>query len=390
MSQSVHPQAVVVGGGLNGLAAARAIASRDLATLHLAPQAPPDHRTSALMQPSVDYLRAEGLIADPSSLGTALTRIRIIDATSRLIRAPETLFDSAEAGLDAFGWNLPNSALGAAFEAAGATLPNLESRPVALAGLTATSAGWRLTLADGDSVETPLVVGADGKQSLVRKAGNFTAREHRFAEAALVCDLELGRPLEGTSVEFHYPRGPFTLVPAGGKRANLVWIDDIAVLQAARDAGPEQLRELLLERSQRLFGELALLTPAHVFPLSSLSVDTAGAAGVALVGEAAHAFPPIGAQGLNLGLRDVADLAAALDAVGMVAGTAAWGRAVSEDYARRRAGDLARTGGIVDTLFRSLLTDMLPAQVLRASGLWALKLVPPLRRQAFRVGMGAP
>jgi len=66
-----------------------------------------------------------------------------------------------------------------------------------------------------------------------------------------------------------------------------------------------------------------------------------------------------------------------------------WATTVSDDYARRRAGDLARTGAMVDALFRSLLAEMLPAQALRAGGLWALKLVPPLRKQAFSLGMGA-
>jgi 2-octaprenyl-6-methoxyphenol hydroxylase len=211
-------------------------------------------------------------------------------------------------------------------------------------------------------------------------------REHAFTQAALVCDLELSRPLLGQSVEFHYDNGPFTLVPAGGNRANLVWIDQRDVLKAAQEAGKEHLAALFREKSQRLFGAIELLTPAHMFLLSTLTVDTAGKDGVVLVGEAAHAFPPIGAQGLNLGLRDAADLAASLAAVDL--GAPGFARAVSEDYARRRSGDLARTGTIVDTLFRSLLADFIPAQAVRAGGLWALKLAPVLRRTAFDVGMG--
>ncbi|HEV7278056.1 MAG TPA: FAD-dependent monooxygenase [Devosiaceae bacterium] len=385
MSRAARADAVIVGGGLVGRAAACAVAASGRSTVYVAPKAPPDRRTSALMQPSVDYLRESGLVEAPEQLGTALTRIRIIDATSRLVRAPETLFDSREAGLPAFGWNFPNIRLAAAFEAAGTDLPNLETRETTLAALQPAVEGWRLTLGNGDTLEAALVVGADGKRSLVRGAGDFTVREQAFRQSALVCDLELGRPLEGTSVEFHYPQGPFTLVPAGDNRANLVWIDTDQVLQAARAAGPELLRAALLERSHRLFGEIEVLTPSHVFPLSTLGVNRAGAAGIMLVGEAAHAFPPIGAQGLNLGLRDVADLAASLAAAGEGPG---WARAASEDYARRRAADLARTGGMVDALFRSLLMELLPAQALRAGGLWALKLLPPLRRQAFSIGMG--
>ncbi|HEY0918032.1 FAD-dependent monooxygenase [Devosia sp.] len=378
--------AVVVGGGLTGLAAAVAVAGAGLETVHLAPVSPRDQRTSALMQPSVDYLKGAGLVDEPAALGHPLTRMRLIDATGRLLRAPEALFDSAEAGLEAFGWNFANVKLTDAFEAAGAGLANLSTVAQAMSGLELTPDGPVLTLADGSRLRAPLVVGADGKKSLVRASAGFRAREHGFEQSALVCDLELGRPIGGTSVEFHYPNGPFTLVPAGGNRANLVWIDDRDVLKAAQAGGEERLRAALLEKSQRLFGDIRLATAAFIFPLSTLSVDRAGADGVVLVGEAAHAFPPIGAQGLNLGLRDVADLAAALAAESDRTGN--WAVRLSEDYAARRQADLARTGMVVDVLFRSLLSPMLPAQMLRAAGLWALKLLPPLRRQAFAQGMG--
>jgi len=378
--------AAIVGGGLAGRSAAVALARAGLDVLHLAPKGPPDRRTSALMQPSVEFLRDIGVIADPAAIGVPLQRIRIIDATHRVLRAPETLFDSADAGLAAFGWNFANVALAEALEGAAGGLPTLTTREVAMTGALIGSPSI-LTLADGDRVAARLVVGADGRNSAVRAAAGLAAREHKFTQAALVCDLQLGRPLRGDSVEFHYENGPFTLVPAGGNRANLVWIDDATVLADAKAGGVDRLKVIFAEKSQRLFGSIDLASPAFVFPLSTLLVSAAGAGGVALVGEAAHAFPPIGAQGLNLGLRDVAELAAAVRALPRA--DAGWAVAVSENYAARRAGDLARTGAAVDALFRSLLADMLPAQAVRAGGLWALKLLPVLRRQAISAGIGA-
>lgn len=379
--------AVVVGGGLAGLAAAVAVASAGLETVHLVPKGPPDRRTSALMLPAVEYLRKAGLVDDPASIGQPLTQIRIIDATRRLFRAPETLFDSEEAGLPAFGWNMANTRLAAAFEAAGRNLPNLRALETTLDDMEVRPDGSILRLGSGETLVADLVVGADGKKSRVRASAGIGAREHAFRQAALVCDLGLGRPIGGTSVEFHYENGPFTLVPAGGNRANLVYIDELGTLKSAQEAGADKLASLFREKSQGLFGALELLTPTFIFPLSTLTVDVAGTDGVVLVGEAAHAFPPIGAQGLNLGLRDVADLAASLAAVDR--GTPAFACKVSEDYAARRQADLARTGTVVDTLFRSLLAEFLPAQALRAGGLWALKLLPPLRRSAFDIGMGS-
>lgn len=373
---------IVVGGGLAGLAAAASLARLGPAILHLAPKAPPDRRTSALMMPSVEFLRDSGLIGDPAELGHALTAIRIIDATPRLIRAPETLFDANEIGLTAFGWNFANAALLARFQAAA---DGIDTRNTAITDYARDGHLGVVTLPDGTKLRAPLVIGADGKKSLVRAKAGIAIRERHFIESALVCDLELARPIGGTSIEFHYTHGPFTLVPAGGNKANLVWIDEEPVLRQAQSS-PEALLAALHERSQRLFGTISLASPSFIFPLSTLSVQEAGRDGAALVGEAAHAFPPIGAQGLNLGLRDVADLLAAVKAADR--SRPDWGIAASEDYAQRRAGDLARTSGMVDTLFRSLLAGMLPSQTLRAGGLWALKLLPALRKQAFALGMG--
>lgn len=379
--------AVVVGGGLTGLAAAIAAASAGSRTTHLAPSGPPDRRTSALMQPSVQYLLDAGLIASPEATGHSLTQIRIIDATPRLLRAPETLFDATEAGLSAFGWNFANTRLMESFTAARDRLPNLTTIAAALQSISAVDGGWQLALADGTSLTAPLVIGADGKKSLVRSASPaFITREHRFEQSALVCDLTLARPLGGTSVEFHYPNGPFTLVPAGDNRANLVWIDQLETLQVAQALPPEQFAATLRRKASGLFGAMTVQSPSFIFPLSTLSAEPAGANGQILVGEAAHAFPPIGAQGLNLGLRDVADFAQLIRSADR--SDPAWAQHLSADYARRRAGDIARTGTMVDTLFRSLLLELLPSQALRAGGLWALKLSPGLRRQAFALGMG--
>lgn len=382
---STDADVIVVGGGLAGTAAAISLARAGLETVHLAPKAPPDRRTSALMTPSVEFLQRTGLIEDPDALGHPLAGIRIIDATGRLMQAPETLFRAEEAGHRAFGWNFGNADLLDQFRRASsdARLTVLES---AVAGYRRVEGTGVITTSDGRVLQAPLVVGADGKASLVRGSAGIATRQTRFDEAALVCDLELGRSLGDTSVEFHYPRGPFTLVPAGGKRANLVWIDDEDRLRDAQAAGPEALSRIFRDKAQRLFGPMALLSPSVVFPLGTVSVARAGRDGTVLVGESAHAFPPIGAQGLNLGLRDVEDLIVSIGEIDRQLDT--WAGAVSERYADKRAGDLARTGGMVDALFRSLLMEALPGQVARAGGLWAMRVLPGLRRQAFALGMG--
>lgn len=213
-----HYQAIVVGGGLTGSAAAIALAQAGLDTLHLAPRGQTDRRTSALMMPSVGYLQHAGLIGDPAELGNPLTQIRIIDATNRLIRAPETLFDAREAGMDAFGWNFANAKLLDRFETLADGLPKLTTMDLAVRQIARDDAVHVLTLSDGSTVACDLLIGADGKNSLVRSALGFKTSNSAFEQAALVCDLELARPIGSTSIEFHYPNGPFTLVPPAAAR----------------------------------------------------------------------------------------------------------------------------------------------------------------------------
>ncbi|GHA11483.1 2-octaprenyl-6-methoxyphenyl hydroxylase [Devosia pacifica] len=379
--------AIVVGGGLTGLAAAIALARAGLDVIHAAPGAAKDQRTSALMQPVVDYLVYSGLIEDPASLGYPLRRIRIIDATNRLFRAPESLFKASDMGLDAFGWNFANSALNEAFSKVRASLPNLSAVDSALVDLKAQESTHIAVLADEREIEAPLIVGADGKRSFVRRhVEGFVSRERQFEQSALVCDLELQKPLNATSVEFHYPNGPFTLVPAEENRANLVWIDRQDVLQHIIARPDAEMIEALAQKSQRLFGDIKMATKPAVFPLNILSVRPLGRRGVVLVGESGHAFPPIGAQGLNLGLRDVEALAEVVKNADR--SDSNWGQEVSDAYAVRRATDVTRTGGMVDALFRSLLSEHLPAQMLRAGGLWGLNALPALRKQAMSIGMG--
>jgi 2-octaprenyl-6-methoxyphenol hydroxylase len=368
----------IVGGGLTGAAAALVAARAGRDVLHFSPPAPPDRRTSALMLPSLDFLREAGVLEDPAELGTPLRKIRIIDATSRLVRSGESLFEAAEFGFDAFGYNIANTTLLARLAERAAGFPNLRTIAAPVAKFARTDSGFALE-AGGEAFSASLIVGADGRQSAVRAFAGIEVRIHRYEQAALVADLTLERPLDECSVEFHYENGPFTLVPAGGNRANLVWIDRRELFDAARD--PASLASAILTRSARLFGDVAVTAGPHVFDLVSLAARAVASPGIVLVGEAAHAFPPIGAQGLNIGLRDVAALAA-LFAYHQDS------RALTTSYAEARRADISRTSLMVDTLFRSLIADFLPADIGRSAGLLALRTLRPLRRAAFETGMG--
>jgi 2-octaprenyl-6-methoxyphenol hydroxylase len=138
-----------------------------------------------------------------------------------------------------------------------------------------------------------------------------------------------------------------------------------------------------------LLGVIKTVGPRALFPLRGLSAAQMAARRIALVGEAAHVIAPIGAQGLNLGLRDVAalsDCVAEARAIGRDIG----GPETLRAYAEARAVDVATRTVLVDLLNRSLLTDFLPAQALRGVGLQLLARSGTLRRWAMRGGANAP
>jgi 2-octaprenyl-6-methoxyphenol hydroxylase len=195
------------------------------------------------------------------------------------------------------------------------------------------------------------------------------------------------------STEFHTRAGPFTLVPLPGRRSSLVWVTSPAEAQRLSRLDDANL-ELAIERqAQSMLGRMRLDGPRGLFPLSGLSVERYAGRRIALVGEAAHVLPPIGAQGLNLGFGDVASLRdAAVDA-----------RAAGEDigsptalgrYESSRRIDVPLRTTAIDGLNRSLLADFLPADFMRGLGLVALSSIGPLRRALMREGiqprLGAP
>ena len=191
------------------------------------------------------------------------------------------------------------------------------------------------------------------------------------------------RPHGGCSTEFHTEDGPFTLVPLPGNRSSLVWVTKPANARELLAMDSDELAIRVEERMQSMLGKVTIEDGRQVYPLAEISASPVARSRVALAGEAAHVFPPIGAQGLNLGIRDVEDLAATAAAHRDDPGATA----ALNAYARRRLADVAARSGLVNLLNRSLLSSLLPAQIARSAGLTAMREIGPLRNLAMREGL---
>jgi 2-octaprenyl-6-methoxyphenol hydroxylase len=373
----------VVGSGPSGLTAAVALAGAGLSTALIGARAPNDHRTTALVTSSVAALSTLGVWQLCRDQAAPLKFLRIADDTGRLWRAPEAQFDCAEIGLEAFAWNIENRHLVAALEDVAARMPGLTRLEENAIAVTPEEDRIAIGLAGGRQLSAKLVVGADGRNSICREAAGIELRTSSYPQVALTYNVSHSRPHRDISTEFHTGHGPFTVVPLPGQRSSIVCVVDEAEAAHIRALDEAALNLELEQRSHSILGKIAVEPGSGFFPLCAETAQSFGARRIALVGEAAHRFPPIGAQGLNLGLRD----AAAIAEIAADHRDDPGSPAAMQDYETARRADLTSRSMAVDLLNRSLLSDFLPVQALRGLGLHLLGSVGPLRRAVMREGV---
>ena len=377
----------MVGGGPAGLTAAIALASGGVATVLAGrPGGRADNRTTALLGGSVTALETLGVWPLCAAQAAPLKVMRIVDDTGRLWRAPEVKFTASEIDRDAFGYNIENRHLVAALTQRAHQLGHLHIVEDDVSSVVPAADAVTVTLQSGETLTAALVIGADGRKSLCRAAAGIVSDQRDYPQMALTVCLTHSRPHRETSTEFHTPSGPFTLVPLPGQRSSLVWVldparaDDIAALDDAA------LADAIERAAHSLLGKITVEPGRGLFPLSVASARSFAANRIALVGEAAHVIPPIGAQGLNLGLRDAASIGE-LAVEAHRDGDDIGGEQVLAGYDRMRRADVGSRSMAVDLLNRTLLTDFLPVQGLRGLGLYMIDRIGPLRRAAMREGV---
>lgn len=389
MEQNDKVRILVAGSGPAGLIASLGFAEAGFDVTLVGPEPNAgDGRTTALMNPALSVLERLGVLGQLAPQAAPLKVMRIVDATRRLIRSPTVTFRASEIAEDQFGLNLPNNVLIPVLAKAVSARDGIEWRKSLVEGWQLDERQAHAQLADGRRVSASLAVAADGRSSPAREAAGISARARSYPQSALVLNFSHRSEHGYISTEFHTETGPFTQVPLPGRRSSLVWVvkpEAASELAALDDA---TLSARVEERMQSMLGRVAVEPGRQIYPLSAASAGRFAQNRVALVGEAAHVFPPIGAQGLNLGIRDIDDLIGIARENRDDPGAP---RSLSQYDTRRRPDILARSGA-VNLLNVSLLSDMLPAQLARSAGLGALGSFAPLRaffmREGLRPGSG--
>ncbi len=389
---------LISGGGVAGLTAAAAFGAAGFRVICVDP-APPvtardaegaDLRTTAILQPGRALMEAAGLWDHLAPYAMPLQVMRIVDAGGpegepRVIRD----FDAADISDQPFGWNLPNWLLRREMVTRLSELETVDFRPsCGTRSLVTRTDEARVGLSDGRQIRARLVVAADGRNSPMRQAAGINVRTTRYGQTAIVFAVTHPIVHQNVSTEVHRTGGPFTLVPLpdheGEPSSAVVWMETGEHARALMDLDLEAFEAAATDRSAGLLGPLKLVTKRQAWPIISQTADRMTDQRLALMAEAAHVIPPIGAQGLNMSL---ADLQALLD-LANAAPDRLGDRAMLDAYARKRHADIRLRVTGVDLLNRTSMLPFQPLKDLRARGIATLYDISPIRRGLMQLGLG--
>ncbi|MFV0513858.1 MAG: UbiH/UbiF family hydroxylase [Jhaorihella sp.] len=389
---------LISGGGIAGLCAAAAFGAEGFDVICVDPAAPvterdaagSDLRTTAFLQPAQALLDRCGLWDRLAEHAAPLHVMRIVDAGGvnakpRMVRE----FRASDLSGLPFGWNLPNWLIRREILAHLASLPKVDFRPgTGTTTLFARQTGARVGLSDATRVETRLLIAADGRDSPMRQAAGIGVRRTRYGQKALAFAVTHPVAHHNVSTEIHRSGGPFTLVPLpdldGSPCSAVVWMESGPRARALQAMDTASFEAAISQRSCELLGPLKLASRRSLWPIISQSADRLSGQRIALIAEAAHVVPPIGAQGLNMSLRDLAcllDLATARrDGLG--------DGAMLTSYHAQRIGDVRLRVAGIDLLNRASMAGARPLRDARALGLGALYAAAPIRKTLMRMGLG--
>lgn len=393
-------EVLIIGGGIAGLSLALSLGKLDVPValveafdLNKKPKTMHFGRTAALMGNSVDLLESFGVWQKITDQTAPLETMRIIDDGNPKLDPVILTFHANEIGQKEFGRNVPNMMLQIMLleEVKKCKSVTLIS-PDKLREFDANSSNIVATLESGKEIKAKLLIGADGKKSKTRDLAGIKFKENQYEQSAITCLFHHSKPHENTSTEHHRAGGPFTTVPMPDQDAkhcsSLVWVEKTIDAEKFMALNKKSFEHALQKRTRDTLGEITLASNPESWPLSATLAERFTAPRIALIAEAAHAMSPIGAQGLNLSLRDVSQLSDTI-CNALQLGEDIGSPSVLNRYTENRRADINSRFEGIDKYNRLVSNNIEILRLLRRAGLKSLDNIPALKQLAMRQGLAA-
>lgn len=395
---------IIAGAGMAGATLALALRSGGIEPLLIDPMpfdsqlAPTfDGRSSAIAFSCFRQWRTLGLAPMLEPFAQRMDQILVTDGRSPGAATPGQTpfflhFDSAEIGDrvegEPLGYMLENRRIRAALGEGVKTAGIQVLAPERVVSVEVKPAGAEVTLGDGRVLTAPLVVGAEGRGSTVRKAAGIEAVGWDYPQTGVVCTVKLARGHGGVAHEYFMPGGPFAILPLTDDRASLVWTEKRDRGEALKAASPEAFNSHLFRRFGEFLGEITVVGPVFTYPLSLSIAEQLCAPRIALLGDAAHGVHPIAGQGLNLGLKGAAALAEVVVEASRL-GEDIGSEAVLERYAGWRRFDTNTLAAGMDAFVWLFSNDHPLIRLVRGVGMSVVNRIGPARRFFMHEAGGA-
>jgi len=403
MTQPLEVEVCILGAGPVGASLAASLAAGGVraAVVDAAPLPPMelpefDGRAYAIALTSQRLLAAAGVWGHLPEPPCPILGIRVADGRPGERASPLHLhFDHAEVGEEPFGWMVEARALRVALNARLPTLPGLSVFAPATATVAREAAGVKVRLSTGREIRARLVVGAEGRNSPLRRAAGIPAARLDYRCMGIVGAIAHERPHHNVALEQFLPHGPFAQLPMNGIPGHphvsaIVWTERTALARRCLALDDAAYGRQIAARLGDHLGAVTPLGRRWSYPLGAMHAARYAAERLALVGDAAHGIHPIAGQGLNLGFRDVAALAELVIAA-VNAGEDPGGAEVLARYQAARRPDGLLMLGATHALERLFTSRLPPVRLARRLGIAAVDRMPALKRffAARAMGLGA-
>lgn len=383
----------IIGGGLAGLALACLLGNADLRVCVMDAADPNkpmggDERTTAISYGSSLILEQAGIWQDLQKDGCPIRDIKILDGESSVLLQ----FLSEEVEDKEFGTIVLNSDIRAALKEKVELAKNIDLIAPAKVSDFEVSDGHVITiLQNGDRINSKLAIGADGRGSFMRAWLDIDTREWSYNQRAVVCIALHENPHNNVAVEHFMPDGPFAILPMpndrnGNHRSSVVFTEHGPERKSRMRLSRKEFVDVLRERFPPEYGDVDMVGERSAYPLSLVHAQNYIGTRMALIADAAHGIHPIAGQGLNLGFRDVKEIAA------LVIGAHEQGQDIGvqdllETYQRRRRPDNMAMVAFTDGLVRLFSNNFPPLRLARRIGLKAVSKIPAAKRFFMKQAM---